>query len=146
MYYEDLLDNAVDDETSDFRLKQKNTANDLKNLDKKYEKYRVLYNNIGPDGKYHKYITIENYGSGSCGTRIRNAVTGTYYNFIVGSSAEDLFFKVIEATGRGGRKESIMLYYDSPEQYENHHLNTVSQEAKERWLYRSLQAQKLLNM
>lgn len=145
MYYEDLLDTAVNDETSvEFNLRQKDAADALKRLDKNYDKYRVPFNNTWTDGKYYKYITIENYGSGSHGTRIRNAVTGAYYSFIVGSADEDLFFKVTDSTGRNGRKDPLMLYYDSPEQYENHHFTSVPLELKQKWSQRSREAQKRL--
>lgn len=146
MYYEDIVETAVNDETTDdFRLRTQTTADAVKKLDRNYEKYKLVFNDIGPDGKYHKYITIENFGSGSYGSKIRNAVTGSYYNYIVGSSDEDLFFKVVEATGRNGRKEPLTLFYDSPEQYENQHFRTVSvsQEAKDLWVTRSHRAQRV---
>ncbi len=143
MYYDDLLDTAVNDESSvEFKLRQKKTADALKKLDKNYEKYTIPFHNTWTDGKYYKRITIENYGSGSCGTFIRNAVTGAKYNILVGSADESILFKVADATGHNGRKESLMLYYDSPEQFENHHFTSVSPQDKEKWHTRSLQAQK----
>lgn len=147
MYYEDLLDSAVNDETSvEFQSRQKEAADALKKLDKNYEKYSIPFNDTWRDGKYYKRITIENYGSGSHGTRVRNAVTGVKYNVTVGSTDEDIFFKVTDSTARNGRKEPLMLYYDSPEQYENHHFTTVSLDTKTKWHQRFLQAQKRLNM
>lgn len=143
MYYDDLLETAVNDESSiEFKLRQNEAADALKRLDKNYDKYNVQFNNTWTNKK----ITIENYGSGSHGTRIRNAVTGVYYNFIVGSADEEIFFKVTDSTGRNGRREPQMLYYDSPEQYENHHFTSVSPEVKQKWYKRSLEAQKRLNL
>lgn len=145
MYYEDLLETAVNDETSvEFELRKKETADAIKRLDKHYEKYSIPFNKTWTDGKFHKRMIIEQYGSGSTGSPIRNAVTGVRYNFTVGSSHEDLFFKVIDSTGRNGRREPLMLYYDSPEQYENHQFTTVSSEIKQKWYKRSLNAQKNL--
>ena len=147
MYYEDMLDTTVNDEMSvDFKLRQKEAVIALRKLDKHYEKYSILFNNTWTDGKYYKRITIENYGSGSHGTKIRNAVTGTYYNILVGSANEELFFKVTDVTGYKGRKDPLILYYDSPEQYENHHFTTVSPEIKQKWFQRSRAAEKRLNM
>lgn len=147
MYYDDLLETAVNDETSvEYELRQKTAADALKRLDKNYDKFSVPFNNVWTDGKYYKRITIENYGSGSHGTRIRNAVTGVHYDFIVGSADEDIFFKVTDSTGRNGRKDPLMLYYDSPEQYENHHFTSVSHDVKQKWYKRSLEAQKRLNL
>lgn len=143
MYYDDLLETAVNDETSvEFHLRQKAADDTVKRIDKNYEKFSVPFNNTWTDGKYYKRITIENYGSGSHGTRIRNAVTGVYYDFIVGSADEDIFFKVTDATGRNGRNAPLMLYYDSAEQYENHHFTSVSPEIKQKWHDRSVEAQK----
>lgn len=144
MYYSDFLEAANDEISCD--LKQKDTVDAIKKLDKKYEKYSIPFNSKWSDGKFYKKITIENYGSGSYGTQIRNAVTGARYNIGVGTAEQDLFFKVIDATGRNGRKESLMLYYDSPEQYEYHHFTTVSPETKALWLEKSLVAQKRLKL
>ena len=146
MYYEDLLETAVNDESSvEFRLRQKKAADAIKRLDKNYHTYSIQFNNIWK-GKFYDRIIIENYGSGSQGTFIRNAVTGVRYDTVVGSSDEDLFFKVIDSVGRNGTKEPLMLYFDSPEQYENHHFTTVSPDVKQKWLERSLAAQKRLSM
>ena len=146
MYYEDLIDSAaVNDETSvDFNLRQKQSADAVKKLDKHYEKFSIPFNKLWTDGKYYKFITIENYGSGSIGSRIRNAVTGVKENVMVGSADEDLFFKVTVSTGRYGRKEPLMLYYDSPEQFENHHFTTVSQDIKNQWHTKNLAARRRL--
>ncbi len=146
MYYEDFLDSAVNDESSvEFNLKQKDAADVLRRLDKHYEKYTIPFNGNWC-GKYYNRITIENYGSGSHGTLIRNAVTGARYNIIVGSNEEDILFKVIEASGRNGRRDPLMLYYDSPEQYENHHFTTVSVNVKQKWYNRFLEARDRMNL
>jgi hypothetical protein len=147
MYYEDLLETAVNDESSvEFKLRQEKTADAVNRLDRHYDKYSIPFNGTWTDGKYYKRITIENYGSGSHGTFIRNAVTGARYNIPVGSSDEDILFKVNNSIGRDGRREPVMLYYDSPEQYENHHLTSVSPEVKNKWHNRHLEAQKRFNM
>ena len=144
MYCKDF---DINDETSvEFELRKNAAAGAIKKLDRNYEKYSVPFNNKWTDGKYYKKITIENYGSGSYGSRIRNAVTGVRYNFIVGTAEQDLFFKVIDSTGRNGRREPLMLYYDSPEQYENHHFTTISQEVKQQWVESSKKIQKKLNL
>jgi hypothetical protein len=147
MYYEDLLESAVNDESSvDYKLRLKQSADAVKKLDKYYEKYSVPFNKKWTDGKFYKRVTIENYGSGSLGSLVRNAVTGDKYNIVVGSADEDLLFKVIEASGRNGRKEPLMLYYDSPEQYENHQFVVISEDIKQKWSQKSLQARKRLGL
>lgn len=147
MYYNDLIETAVNDETSvEFNLRQKEAADAIKKLDKYYEKYSIPYNNTWRDGKYYKYITVENFGSGSTGNYVRNAVTGVRYDIQVGSAKEDTLFKVIDSTGRNGRKEPFMLYYDSPEQHENHHFVIVSPEIKVKWHKKSSAARKRFSM
>jgi hypothetical protein len=147
MYYEDLLETAVNDETSvEFKLRQDKAADAVKRLNRHYQKYSIPFNRTWIDGKYYKRFTIEDYGSGSHGTFIRNAVTGARYNIPVGSSDEDILFKVNNSIGRDGRREPVMLYYDSPEQYENHHFTRVSPEVKNKWHKRHLEAQNRFNM
>jgi hypothetical protein len=147
MYYDEIFDSAFNDESSvEFKLRQKEAAIALKKLDKRYEKYSVPFNNIWTDGKYRKHINIEMYGSGEHRTLIRNAVTGARYDILVGCTDEDILFKVTDSTGRNSRREPLMLYYDTPEQYENHQLTKVSTEVKQNWLKKSLKAQQRLNM
>lgn len=85
------------------------------------------------DDKIIRRTYIHCYGTAGLGSKIRNAVSGTYYNYNVGSVYEDLLFKVIDSTGRNKRRDPLMLYYDNPEQYERHKHVRVSQESKDRW-------------
>jgi hypothetical protein len=141
MYYDELMETADNEISSvEHKLNKIKAAEEARNVDKYYEKYSVLFNNIKKDGKFYKTVTIENFGSGQIGTRIRNAVTGMRYTNLVGSIDEDLFFKVIDSTGRKGRKEPLILFYDTPEQYENHHYTTLQQNVKERWYEKCLDA------
>jgi hypothetical protein len=128
---------AADD--SSFNLKMNSTEMGRK-VDTKHEKYTIQFNNTWKDGKYRKTVTIENYGSGQQGSRIRNAVTGEKYSHseLVGSKFEDLYFKVIESTGRFNRRDPLILFYDTPDQYENHHFTTVNTLIKEKWYEKCL--------
>ena len=71
------------------------------------------------------------------GATIRNALTGIYQNYKVGRREEDLFYKVVMATGEGrdGKlsQDPNQLFYDYPEQYERHWGASVSEEAKSAW-------------
>ena len=132
MPYEDQYYPAIaDDRSFDANLK-KNTIAESENLDPNFQKEIRAFNNTW-NGKYYKKITIKSYGSGQIGSRIRNAVTGQYTSYIVGSKNEDLFFVVSDSTGLFGRKEPLILYYDSPEQYENHQYILLNQKIKEKW-------------
>ena len=83
------------------------------------------------DGKNH---IVEVFSSGCQGTTIRNAISGSYYyGDKVGSKQEDFYYKVGISTGDVGR-DTISLFYDSPEQYERHMYATLDSETKQRWL------------
>lgn len=142
MYYEDLLETAVFD---NFNSNKTITLDELHKFDKNYVKYTIPFNDTWTDGKYYKRLTIENYGTGSTGSFIRNAVTGKKSNIRAGSVNEDIFYKVNDVTARNGRKEPLFLYYDSPEQFEKHRFTKVSPEVKQKWLQRASEAQKRLN-
>jgi len=82
----------------------------------------------------NKKTEIIVYTSPICpGTCIRDAITGTKYsNYLVGSVNEHQFFKVKFATGEMG-KDSGCCFFDSPEQYEKHMHQTISNEQKDTW-------------
>jgi len=148
MFYEDHFDPTVDNDISsvDLRNNKKRSTETARNADNNYEKYTIAVNKVWRDGRYYKTVTVEDHGSGKIGSKIRNAVTSQRYQYSVGSVNEDLFFKVSEASGINGRNETLRLYYDSPEQYENHHFVTVNQDVKENWYEKSLAARNRLNL
>lgn len=92
---------------------------DFKSFDKGYNKiYKGLV--VSKNGKKKKN-KVEFYTSGDRGTRIRDAITGMYYNTKVGSFNEDKYFKVSLATGQcNSANGSHMLYYQTPQQYMSH--------------------------
>ena len=130
-YYHDY-DNDYENDITDCK-KQSNPA--FQKLNNNYDKVNITFK---IDGKTNTRISIKNYGSGSQGSHIVNSVTGNKYNIKVGSAKENIFFKVIDATGFNGRKEPLMLYYDSPEQYEQHYFTNVSPDTKKQWTQRAL--------
>ena len=139
MYYEEDYGYAGSDDTSlDLNA---NTPNMKKN-DSKYEKYSIKVSITKNGRQARKNVNIVNYGSGQQGAFIRNAVTGNLYIDLVGSKAEDLYFKVVDSTGRFNRKEPIILFYDTPDQFENHHYTTVHNSVKEKWYEKCLDSRK----
>ena len=139
------MDDFYENNALEPNVQKKSHAVINNSFDKRYEKFSIKYNGYWK-GKHYSNITIENYGSGQHGSLIRNAVTGSRYNYLVGSADEDLLFKVTYATGHNGRKDPLMLYYDTPEQFENHYFTDVSPEIKKRWLSKALSAQKRLGL
>ena len=88
---------------------------------------------IKRQSKDGKTINVEVFSSGGQGSTIRNAISGSYYyGDKVGSKREDLYYKVSVSTGHLGR-DNVILFYDSPEQYERHMYTTVGSENKEKW-------------
>jgi hypothetical protein len=120
-----------DDSTSTYSItsnakRQLKLMEELKKADKGYNKtYR--YN-----GK--KRVAVEFYTTNiTPGSKIRNAITGVYQNFLVGSRSEDLFYKVANVSDVC-RNDQHVMFFDSPEQYERHFHATVSQPCKEEWV------------
>ena len=84
--------------------------------------YNKLYRHVHreSDDKLIKK-KIEFYTSGVVGSNIRDAESGEYYKFLVGSKDEDMFFKVSFATGEcKSKNKSHTLFYSSPSQYSSH--------------------------
>jgi hypothetical protein len=144
MTYEDQYYPAVDDDKSDDAKLKKNAIAESEKLDPNFQKVTKAFNNTWSDGKFYKKITIKSYGSGQMGSRIRNAVTGQYTPYLVGSKNEDLFFVVNDSTGLFGRRDPLFLFYDNPEQYENHQFIILKQSIKEKWYEKNLLARQAL--
>lgn len=73
--------------------------------------------------------------------RIINAVTGIPYfdereepnrKYVVGSRQEDDLFKVKMLAGLGNH--TALLFYESPDQYERHQMETLDEDIKKKWL------------
>ena len=119
----------------------KNSLDDFKKRDKDFFSVQRKIPNKNSHAK------VEYYRSGNMGMSIRNAITGERYRgLLVGSKAEDLFFKVIICNGETGR-EGVTLFYETPEAYERHQYETLSKEMKAKWLerYRSSASHKCKN-
>ena len=126
MYYDELLETAVTDEST-VELDLYNKYNyDRTDKDNQYSKYKMRV----PCNGSERWVTVENYGSGLHGNVAKNATTGSTYNIKVGSKEEDSLFKVTDSTGRNGRKEPYTYFYDSPEEFEKNNHMKVSQEVK----------------
>ncbi len=93
---------------------------------------------IKRQSKDKKPHNVEVFVSGDQGSTIRNAISGSYYyGDKVGSKQEDLYFKVSISTGELG-KEPVILFYDTPEQYERHMYTVVDPVSKQLWLEKQM--------
>ncbi len=98
---------------------------DLKNSD---TGYFCISKNV--KGKNYK---IEMYNSGvTIGNKIRDAITGTYSNYKIGSNNEDLFFKVRMPTGI--KNNNVTLFYYCISDFEKHQKTIVSDTVKRKWI------------
>ena len=129
MYQDDYL-NQVDQNDFDEHYADK-MFDKLKRQDKGYT---VIYRKaLKKDGRlYNKKIEI--YTSSGTGNRIRDAETGEYFSNLVGSKDEDLFFKVILATGESQSiNGSSTVFYSSPQHYASHTLCDVDPILSHNW-------------
>ena len=96
--------------------------------------HNVIYRNF-PNKKGQLVRTpLTVYTSGDVNSNIRDAESGAYYSHLVGSADEDLYFKVILATGECKSKNgSSTLFYSSPRHYMSHLNNEVSEETLQMW-------------
>jgi hypothetical protein len=122
--------NEIDCTSIDSKMK---ASHGVKLEDKNFVKFVKNVNKKWNDGKHYKNIIIEAHGSGNIGSRIKNAVSGHHTSVIVGSKDEGMFFAVSDCSGYNGRREPLNLYYDSPEQYENHFFVNLDSSIKEEW-------------
>jgi hypothetical protein len=130
MYYEDSF--HPNEENAIASSNQKKELNNVKSFD---SGYGYVYRNKSSVSSKVKNARVDCYTSGDLGVRIRNAETGQYYKYKVGSKDEDLFFKIALASGElKTTNGSNVLFYDSPEQYEKHLMAEIDQEIKERWV------------
>ncbi len=126
-YYNDFTQN----ESYEEQKEQLRLIKEAKSIDKGYN---IIYRSC-PNKKGQLVRTsIGIYTSGGCDSNIRDAETGAYYSHLVGSADEDLYFKVILATGECKSKNgSNTLFYLSPRHYMSHLNNEVSEETLQMW-------------
>ena len=131
-HFHPLEKNEIED-----TLNNNDALNNLKKMDKGYQKVSRKLNKVWVDGKYYKNITIEFYCSSENGY-IRNAITGYRSRVKVGSCEEDTYFKVKMASGEC-KKNSGVLFYDSPEQFEMLQFVILKLPINEQWYNKKIQ-------
>jgi hypothetical protein len=103
-----------------------------KKFEKNYVKYKIKV--LSSLTNKPKKIYVKCFGSAGHGSRVRNAATGSYYYCTAGSADSNILFKVTDCSHHNKeRKDPLLLYYDSPEQYERHQYTFVSTSIKQKW-------------
>jgi hypothetical protein len=115
----------------DEQPEQRKLMKEVKSVDRGYNViYRTLPNKKGK--LVRTQISI--YTSSDVNSNIRDAETGSFYTHRVGSADEDLYFKVILATGECKSKNgSSTLFYLSPRHYMSHLNGEVSENVIQEW-------------
>jgi len=136
MYQDDYTNEYVRDFLNDgFDENQKSNKKIFEDMRMEDKGYYSWKKNV--EGS-RKPIKIEAYSSGDTGSRIRDAITGDRYTYLVGSKYEDMFFKVRVNSENFGLRDAPTLFYASPEQYETHTKTLVASSIKEKWLAKKL--------
>jgi hypothetical protein len=129
MYYDEAFE--ANENLNDVVKTQKKELNKMKVFDTDY--VSIYRSKTTSNGK-QKNVKIDLYVSGDIGSQIRNAETGQYYKYKVGTKEEDRLFKMKFSTGEIQTKSgNSVLFYDSPEQCENHLMEELSEDIKENW-------------
>ena len=128
------------------KLNSKKVITEMKREDAHF--YRIHHaSNIWMNEQFYKQLFIECYSSGNTGAHIRDAVTGDFTRYIVGSRDEDLFFKVRDATGiMSTRGDSGSFFYMSPEQCENNRYCEIDKSVKDAWNIKYTEAVKRIQL
>lgn len=114
-----------DTTTSNFKYKI------IQPIKKGYYKFKKLLNNkVYKIGFYETNTTP--------GSQIRNAITGCvctnkYEFYKVGSYLEDLFFKVCNTTIETGKRVPIIMFFNTPEEFEKHYKCVIKDDIKTNW-------------
>jgi hypothetical protein len=148
MYYDDpynpTIENDFDQQNGNIQM-DFDDATDNMTVNSQIVKNRKLIQEAKLQDKGYSRINrgkgfVEIYGGSDCiGAPIRNAITSVRFpQYRVGSKDENLFFKVVIATGEKGLRGNRAFYFDDPEQYERHMQNTVSEKIKSAWSERNI--------
>ena len=127
----DYYDFNNQNESNEEQKEQLKMIEEVKKVDKGFNRiYRTQRN------KNNKVVrkSINLYSSGGTGSQIRDAETGFYYPEMVGSEAEDLYFKVRLATGEcNSVNGSTSFFYASPRHYMSHLNSELDEGILQKW-------------
>lgn len=133
------MDYSVDSETIGTETSYYNKVNHTLNTSKNFILTKRRINRI-------KKVEIGYFTTNDTpNNKIVNAINGLRYMYedpkskiLVGSIHEDLLFKVRISNGEN-KKEPVLLFYDSPEQFEKHQHIILNQKIKESWTNKRMQ-------
>jgi len=154
-----INDELIEPEEDYTYMKKKKAVKQINNIQHNNKVGWILRNTGNNKEKPHLEYIEYHKTSYFPGSNIKNAITGQYYDYLVGSNDEKLLFKLIISTGEKGTMvyvnrewiaEPSILFYDSPEECERHLSCEISLKTKRNWLekrdkYRHEEKQKKAN-
>lgn len=129
-YLDDIMESVKNPHLSNLEMECKEHDPGLnKIMVTKTFKKKILH---GKDKIIKKKVPLITYSSIH---RIRHAISGTFYEYPVGSKYENSFFKVknCSAHGAGSKNRDYCLFFYSPEEFESFFNTTLSTNVKEKW-------------
>jgi hypothetical protein len=103
---------------------------------------KILRKKLHKNKNKIKNVKLDVYVSGNTGSRIRDAVSGHFYDDFVGSHTADNYFRVSLATGEVTAKNGLnTLYYISPRSYEEHMNTTLPPDVIRKWEEKRINSQ-----
>lgn len=129
--------NSVNNEPENETIKTFNSDDYRKLLEESKKKdrgYNIIYRYIENEDGILERKKLEVYTTSGVGSRIRNAETGEYYPYLMGTYDEYLFYSVILATGElKSENSSNVLFFQSPHHYMYFMNRKLNEEEIKKW-------------
>ena len=122
--YEDMFSPTYNENTNE-------TIKDIHKYDTGYNKYEYFH--ITPSGRLKKK-SKPLYSTSGTKCKIRHAVSGKYFDDLVGTYTEQKYFKVAYSTGKiTSANNSNTLFFCSPHEYEEYFNVTLCPTITSKW-------------
>lgn len=129
--------NSVNNEPENETIKTFNSDDYRKLLEESKKKdrgYNIIYRYIENEDGILERKKLEVYTTSGVGSRIRDAETGEYYPYLMGTYDEYLFYSVILATGElKSENSSNVLFFQSPYHYMDFMNRELNEEEIKKW-------------
>lgn len=129
--------NSVNNEPENETIKTFNSDDYRKLLEESKKKdrgYNIIYRYIENEDGILERKKLEVYTTSGVGSRIRDAETGEYYPYLMGTYDEYLFYSVILATGElKSENSSNVLFFQSPHHYMDFMNRELNEEEIKKW-------------
>lgn len=102
------------------------------------EYHRILKKNVTNSNNFrsandYEYKNIDVFSNKPNNKYIVHAIRGIITQHLIGTTDEKLYYKIKILNGTKNNKKYITLYYNSPEEYENHLDIKLDEQIKKNW-------------